>query len=386
LDDRLAIAELIAALPDGVGPDLRAGGPGSELYLAIKDARADARRAERDAVQSGDPEADPLRAGLKPWSEVATGARQLLATLSKDLQAAAWLCEAWLRTEGFPGLAAGFELLAELAERYWDAGLHPEPDEEGEQTRIGPLLALFGRGDNGTLLQPLKLLPLTDGNTPLALWTVETVLAQSTRHDDPEVREQLVERRNERLQAIDDAIARASADFAATATAAIERAIVALDRLMVFLDAHTATGRFGSQVAKPLADAQALLRRREPEAMRAPAMAAAPGQPDPDPSGAPSIATATPGHPATRGPIHDRASALATLLEVAAFFDRNEPQSLVGHSVREVVRRANMPLEALLAELLPDADQRALYLQRAGIRPDQGGGSTTSDDIPTTYY
>ncbi|MET0270318.1 MAG: type VI secretion system ImpA family N-terminal domain-containing protein, partial [Sphingomonas sp.] len=164
MSDRFAVEDLLAPLAaaDGAGPDVRGGGSGgSALYLAIKDARTDARLAERNAIASGDAEIDPLMAGLRGWETVRDGATRLFAE-TKDLQVAAWLTEAWLRTDGFPGVAAGFALMAGLIERYWDDGLHPQEDEDGVETRVAPLFGLFGNSDVGTLLQPLKLLPLSD--------------------------------------------------------------------------------------------------------------------------------------------------------------------------------------------------------------------------------
>lgn len=377
MDGRLAIAELFLPLPDGAGPDLRAGGQGADSYLSLKDFRAEARRAERDALQSGDTDADPLHAGLKAWGEVATRAEILLSTTAKDLQVGAWLCEAWLRTEGFPGLAAGIGLLAGLVESWWDEGLHPLEDGDGEETRLAPLIGLFGRGEAGTLLQPIKLLPLTDhGGDPVALWTVETVQAQSVRHDDPELREQMTERRRERLDAVGVAIAKASPAFATTTIAAIGEALLALDRLMSAIDARTTMGRFGSQVARPLEDALALLREHHPDTAKTEDEPMSDGaEIDAEFASAPEN-----GALAARkaGKITDRDAALETLIEVAAFFERNEPQSLVGQSLRDVVRRANLPLEALLAELLPENEQRAMFLLRAGIRgtkPDENSSS-----------
>lgn len=377
MDGRFAMTELFMPLPDGAGPDLRAGGQGADSYLSLKDFRAEARRAERDALQSGDTDADPLRAGFKAWGEVATRAEILLSTTSKDLQVGAWLCEAWLRTEGFPGLAAGIGLLAGLVEAWWDEGLHPLDDGDGEETRLAPLIGLFGRGEAGTLLQPIKLLPLSDyGAEPVALWMVETVRTQSARHDDPEIREQMAERRRERLDAIGSAIAKASPGFAAATIAAISEALAALDRLMSAIDARTAMGRFGSQVARPLEDALALLREHHPEAIEAKEKpmndgVETDGDPVPDPAGAGQA-------PQKRGQITDRDAALATLIEVATFFERNEPQSLVGQSLRDVVRRANLPLDALLAELLPENEQRAMFLLRAGIGGVRQDGQSSS--------
>jgi type VI secretion system protein ImpA len=383
MTDRFAIEELLAPVDgaDGpAGPDVRGGGAsGSALYLTIKDARNEARLAERSAITSGDPDAVPLTAGIRAWETVADGGTALLSE-TKDLQVAAWLTEAWLRSDGFPGVAAGFDLLAGLVERFWDDGLHPQEDEDGVETRVAPLFGLFGNGDVGTLLQPIKLLPLSDHEHPaVALWTVETVQAQSTRHEDPDLAEELVERRRTQIAAMEDAIHRASPDFAEEAAGGIAAALASLDRLMAAIDARTPFGRFGSQVARPLEDAAALLRIHGPtaETVAADDVPAATVDIPVDidrvsEEGTTAIPVAS-SAPAPEPMNRDRA--LATLLEVAAFFDRNEPQSIIGESLRHVVRRANLSAVELLAELLPDGEQRALFLLRAGIGRDGNGGN-----------
>src|SRR3954463_4657955 len=116
--DEGAIAEIMTPIEGelAVGSDVRTAGPGSELYLSIKDERSSARSAEREALASPDPDADPLVAGIRAWREVASQGTDLLIRHSKDLQVAAWLTEAWLRTDGLIGLANGFTLLAQLVE------------------------------------------------------------------------------------------------------------------------------------------------------------------------------------------------------------------------------------------------------------------------------
>ena len=360
MEDVPALAELIAPLPEGADGDARGGGPGFDLYLLAKDERAAARVAEREAIAAGDPDIDPLTAGQRHWQRVADSGARLLTEHVKDLQVAAWMVEAWVRTEGFAGIADGFALLASLVEAWWDEGLLPAEDEDGVETRIAPLFGLFGRQDPGTLIQPIKLLPLTDrGDEPIALWTVETMRAQSVKADDPEVREQLMERRNERVAAVDGAIAGASPGFAAANVRAIERALAELDRLMDAVDARAPFGRFGSQVAKPLEDALALIRVAAPAAAQSVEEGAADEESEEFGSDVPA-----PGATAKRS----RSTALGQILEIAAFFETSEPQSMVARSLRDVVRRANMPLDELLAELLPENDQRRLFLLRAGIR------------------
>lgn len=376
MDDRFGLEPLIAPLNDGAGNDPRGGGGGAHAaaFLSLKDARGEARLAERDALASGDPDVDPLTAGLRHWQAVSAGARALLSEAAKDVQVAAWLCEAWTRTDGFAGLAAGIALLADLVEIYWDEGLHPQEDDDGVETRVAPLFGLFGNADAGTLLQPIKLLSLSDVAEPrVALWTVESVRAQTVRHDDPEIAEELAARRQKRLDEIEGAIGRASPAFVAETTRGIADSLAAIDRLMTAIDARTPLGRFGTQVSRPLEDAAALLRVHATPtevADETPDMPQAILQED-------GGARPAPGGPQ---PVADggltRERALATLLDVAAFFDRNEPQSLIGQSLRDVVRRANLPLGELLAELLPDGEQRALFMLRAGIT----AGHTATDD------
>lgn len=361
MDEVPALADLIAPLPEGAGGDVRGGGPGFDLYLLAKDERAAARVAEREAIAAGDADVDPLSAGARQWRQVADSGARLLTDHVKDLQVAAWLAEAWVRIDGFAGVADGFALIASLIEIWWDEGLLPTEDEDGVETRIAPLFGLFGRQDTGTLIQPIKLLPLTDrGDEPVALWTVETMRAQSVRADDPELREQLLERRAERVAAVDGAIAGASSGFATANVAAIERALAELERLMDLIDVRAPFGRFGSQVARPLEDALALIRTA------APTMPAVEAIDDPD-SGDSALVPVSADDAAPRAR-RTRSGALAQILEIATFFETTEPQSMVARSLRDVVRRATMPLDDLLTELLPENDQRRLFLLRAGIR------------------
>lgn len=361
MNDAPALADLIAPLPEAAAGDVRGGGPGFDLYLLVKDERAAARVAEREAIAAGDADVDPLSAGARQWRQVADSGARLLTDHVKDLQVAAWLVEAWLRTDGFAGVADGFALLASLIEAWWDDGLLPAEDEDGIETRVAPLFGLFGRQDTGTLIQPIKLLPLTDrGDEPIALWTVETMRAQSVRADDPELREQLLERRAERVAAVDGAIAGASPGFATANAAAIERALAELERLMDLIDVRAPFGRFGSQVAKPLEDALALIRTAVPAT-------SVTEMDDASESSADGSGPVPADDAAPRGR-RTRAGALAQILEVATFFEATEPQSMVARSLRDVVRRATMPLDDLLTELLPENDQRRLFLLRAGIR------------------
>lgn len=88
-----------------------------------------------------------------------------------------------------------------------------------------------------------------------------------------------------------------------------------------------------------------------------------------------SVAAATDGSvmplksAAATGGAMTREDALRLLAEVAAFFRRTEPHSPLFYTLEDAVRRARMNLLVLLAEIVPDVDQRDGMLLRLGVRP-----------------
>ena len=63
-----------------------------------------------------------------------------------------------------------------------------------------------------------------------------------------------------------------------------------------------------------------------------------------------------------------RDDAFHHLLEVAAFFQRTEPHSIVPYALEQVVRWCRTPLPDLLTELIPDDTPRNVFFKQVGIR------------------
>lgn len=100
------------------------------LYDKIKEARR-----EDDGLNQG---AWTQERKLADSPAVLKMTQEALATKTKDLQLAAWLTEALLRTEGFAGLRQGVSLLHGLVANFWDT-LYP-PIEDGDlELRAAPL-------------------------------------------------------------------------------------------------------------------------------------------------------------------------------------------------------------------------------------------------------
>ncbi len=108
------------------GEDLRY----NPIYDKIKEARREEEESEQGEWKHEVKKAD--------YPAVIKLASEALATKSKDLQLAAWLTEALLKTEGFSGVRQGLDLVKGLLETFWDT-LYPVLEDGDAELRMTPL-------------------------------------------------------------------------------------------------------------------------------------------------------------------------------------------------------------------------------------------------------
>ncbi len=354
--DGFDLETILAPIPGDApaGPDPREDVSPASIYFRLRDARAEAREAERIAEGSGQQDGAPPLA----WRTVQTLAKQGLAQNAKDLELATWLTEALVRSAGLPGLMTGAAVIMGLVERYWDQ-LYPMPDEDGIATRVGPLAGLSGQGVDGSLMQPLRKTTLfrrADG-AEFAYWQYE-LSVELAGITDPV-------RRQSRLDAgildFDELEKEARAAGAAHWTALraeIVAAQQAWEAMGAALDqAAGADSPSTSRVRDLLQAMQDTAGRFAPRDAPV-AEPAAPGAPV-QPGAAPMAASAGMG----------RTQALQRLGEVAAWFRANEPHSPMADTLEEAVRRGQMTWPELLAEIVPDTTTRHAMLTALGIKP-----------------
>jgi len=141
----------------------------------------------------------PMREWERPlqkadWNGVANDCAAMLGK-SKDLQLAAWLCDAWVRQHQIEGLNAGADVLIGMVERHWD-GLHPLIEDGDSDSRVAPFVWL-NESLPLTLRLHVPLVFLPDRKPPtlnLADWD-QIVIANTTRDPAaalPFTREQLI--------------------------------------------------------------------------------------------------------------------------------------------------------------------------------------------------
>lgn len=347
---------ILAPLPGDhpTGIDLRQDYAPTSVYFRLRDARAEARDAERQAESQGGDEGLPAL-----WRPVATLAAVALKETAKDLEVATWLTEALVRISGLAGLQAGATIIAGLVERYWD-DIFPLPDEDGMETRIAAVAGLSGQGFDGTLMQPLRksiLFRRPDG-APFSLWQYQATLELSGIGD--------AARRAQRLEAgvvvfedVEKEARLAGPVHWSTQREAVVQSMAAWSEMGRVLDEKAGeVSPSGNRVREVL---QLML---ETCNRFAPASSAA----EADVATAPESAGAT-GPAAAPGAIAGREQALRQLGEIASWFKRNEPNSPIAYTLEEAVRRGRMSWPELVGELIPDETARHALLTSLGIKP-----------------
>jgi type VI secretion system protein ImpA len=190
------------------GEDLR--------YAPVYEEIREARRSE-DPLAMGDWQRELKTAD---WSRVVTLATEALSTKTKDLQIAAWLCEALVMTGGFGDLSRGLQLVTGLQDHFWDT-VYPVIEEGDLEYRLAPFEFL-----NDKLSAAIRSAPLNDpAATPvcsLNAWNEsrEVGYEADTKNRYGDVDEQKKQRRDELItegkmtaEAFDAAAAQSSPSF-----------------------------------------------------------------------------------------------------------------------------------------------------------------------------
>lgn len=341
-------------------------------YEPIYERIRDARRGDDPTLPRGVWERELKKSD---WSRVRALCAEALATQTKDLQLAVWLAEAWLRQDGYRGLAAGFTLWAELCEAFWD-DLHPELEADGEaEMRMGPLA--WANREFPVLIRQAPLtapsLPDTPAHRLLDWEEIGRIEAMAARDADAA---SVLGRDKPDRQMLETGLMQTPVPALADRLAQIDAGLEALDRLDDFLD-----GRCPKDAPSMGAIRDVLIAARDRVDRWIEARGGLP-EPEPEPDEAESEARndaagrddAAPARekekamndeaesPAPgRGAIRDRRDAYRRLEEAAEYLMRTEPHSPVPYLIKRAVAWGNMSFGDLMLELMAeDGDKRRL--------------------------
>lgn len=355
-----------------VGADIREDFSAQSPYNRIRDARSEARDAEKLLDAGNADAADPAPL----WRTVRDLAQKTLRETAKDFEVAAWLTEAMVRGYGLLGLAAGARTISGLAEKYWDT-LYPLPSEEyGLEDRIAPVQGLNGADGGGSLMQPLNKIPLFDrpDGTPIAYYQYQSS-EQMTTLDKVRLEARIKAggipfndmEKEARLQSRRLAVVRSDA----------RAALRAWEGMAKILDEKAGQDSPSTSHVRDLLRALmgAANRYAPPEAAEPDAAAESEDDMAQQEDAGMGTTDAAPAGRAAPGQILNREGALKQVEELSAWFRRTEPHSPLAYTLEEAVRRGRLTWPELLEELLTDKNVRDGLLVRLGIRPSEAAPS-----------
>ncbi len=216
------LAPIAGENPSGI--DLR-----YDTKLLIYDKIREARRQD-DGLAQGDWQSERKTAN---YPAVIKLAQDTLATISKDLQLAAWLTEALLAMEHFAGLCQGLTLCNDLLTNFWET-VYPVIEDGDRELRAKPLSWM------GSMLDvPLRATPLvSEGYSWFAYQDSRKVgfEDQAKTDKDRKTRAKLIDDGKIPPEVFDKAFADTPKAFYLKAEKDLDKCLATLDSLEKFCD------------------------------------------------------------------------------------------------------------------------------------------------------
>lgn len=311
------------------------------------------------------------------WDQVIGLCADVLTKRSKDLQVAGWMIEALAHRHGGDGLAAGFDLVTGLCERFWD-DLHPQLDEDGPVSRIAAIGWL-----NEKIPAIIRQLPITTSNNAGTSFSwanyVNARRLEALRMRDVRQAEKAEARGAVRLMSIESAIEATPEDFYRDVRDSLDAARAAVVRCEAVFDDRCGASALSLGEIRKVVDeiggfAGAVLSQRRVTTVSDPAPEADPATPDdkrPDDGPEADPAAAPNERRAASHAIRSREEAYRLLSEVADYLHRTEPHSPTPYLLERAVQWGRMPLHQLVLEMSRGRKDFSALWDLLGLNDDQ---------------
>jgi type VI secretion system protein ImpA len=334
-------------------------------YQELRNRREEAMTPERgnhSAMDDG--EAVDAFTQQSNWQAVVDQAASILEEHAKDLEVCALLIEGLVRTHGIAGMRDGMTLTARLVRDYWGS-LNPplDPsDPDSLEDRIAAFNGLDGANQPGTVARHIPRLPITGtGYDDFLSYQLAQAYATGGGGAGAE------------LQEIEDAARKSPMSFYVELIADVESCQAALaDMDAAFTEMCGYDGPSTSRTREALESLAANARAVGKDHLEAAAQALAEASEDEKGETAGgetgSVAGAMPAqNQGGAGPVQSRSDALKRLRLVADYFRETEPHSPLSYSLENLMRWANLPLNKLIEEWIPDEDARDRFRLMTGM-------------------
>lgn len=366
---KFEIKDLIQPISDSAptGEDPRHDVTPNSNYYLLKEIRNSARAKERKALI----DEEDLQAIASDWRPILEQVPQILKNDCKDLELVAWLIEALCRLHGFKGLTYGFNLASELIEQYWDE-LYPTPEPDDLAERLAPLIGLNGIESEGSLIQPIKSIAITDGKSegPFSTWQYEQAIDVERLDKEKQIKK--IESGSIALEDVELSIKESSDSFFIELNNDINSTIDAFSMLSESMDkAMLGDPQPTSYISQCLKVCSNSLQHIAADIIKK----SNASQMNNDSESTDEFTNPDENHGHFESGIsqqmNSRSQAIEQLDKVAEFFRKTEPHSPMSYAIEQVVRWSDLSLPELLQELITDGDARNGYFKLSGIKTEE---------------
>ena len=342
-------------------------------FYAAREARADAKDRERNAIRNGS--ADPFIAD-KEWKNVLAACAKSLCRDSKDLEVIAWLWEAMERVFGWEGFVAGCEIVGDFLDLFGEQAFPVVDESEGEEAyeqRLKGVISLCGCDTRSVLSAHLMMLPIVKGSDEsFSLWKIQRTQKKISQLKAKGAKQDSSKLDEENLKAIRDAFSTTEKVAIRKVYALLGGAEDALTNLIPKIEKVVGSPLGKSDLLDLTGEAKGVVKHfagaklKEDELE---AIAKVLGQKkSKDDSSADSNCkehlTSVDLSGGQLDSVEMRRHHIVYLQEVAQFFRETEPHSPISYCIEQAVRWSEMSLPEVLQELNTDSDSRFYFKVR----------------------
>jgi type VI secretion system protein ImpA len=315
---------------------------------------------------------------LPDWPVVIELSTQALTTLTKDLQIAAWLSDAFVKHNGhdrLAGLRDSLKLMRGLIEDYWEE-VFPEIDPEGDDGHFKARANIMASFD-ARIGIAIKSIPLTDSKYGLKYSFMDWEAAKSfvapdkngSDSYDSNGSEQVEEQGKITIEDWDKAINGTPYQFFKGRLELLHECSQELTALGDAIDLRFEREAPGlKELQRSLEDMTSLMKRLERENRPPEVAAEIEGSLTTEDSDLPNGKAAGFGLPASSGSIRSRNEALRRLADIAEYFRQTEPHSPVSYLVQRAIKWGNMPLDVWLEDVVKEMSVLGQLRETLGIK------------------
>jgi type VI secretion system protein ImpA len=341
-------------LIESVGVDCRVDPHCKQLYREAKDARAEARHIERQFYKN-----EGEDTSHHYWTIVCEHALTLLLDHTRDIEVMSWLLESLCRLDGYQGCAFSFTVISLFTAKFSNQ-LYPHAQEDDpDEWKWMSLAGLNGEESQGSLIIPLNSIKICL-DPAVALWQYQHLYLSQNNSHAPVSTIALT------MQQLFEHIIENGPAFLIQTLQDCDSCLESFEKMADTLfskldDSAPPTNRIKESLEKAKSDLVMILHQIFGEDVLSKKAISTTEAPEAHLESLPMDTVAT-----SKGGMN-RSKAIATIQDVANFFQNTEPHSPIPYMLRRVIAWSALSWPELMQTMVHNKDEIENIISQTGM-------------------